>query len=79
MPVNNLGFDIFNVISASFGVKVFLILFLVFYTVFALMLFRQIQIMNKKLPTPISPILKFVGILHLGVALAVLLVVIGSF
>jgi hypothetical protein len=72
------GFDFFN-LSAAFGVKAFLILFLVFYNVFALLLYRQIQIMAKKLPTPLSPILKFIAIVHIGISLSILFLIAGSF
>ena len=69
----------FNFLGGIFIVKAFLVLFLVFYTVFALIIFRQIQLMVKALPAPISPFLKFVAIVHIGVSLAFLFVVLGVF
>lgn len=76
MPVENL-FN-FN-FGGVFIVKAFFILFLVFYTVFALIIFRQIQLMAKALPAPISPFLKFLAIVHIGISLALLFVVLGVF
>lgn len=66
-------------VSSVFIIKAFLILFLIFYAVFALMLFRQIQLMNKNMPTSLSPLLKSIAILNLGVSWAVLFLVVGSF
>ena len=72
-------FNSFDFISANFFIKAFFVLFLVFYSVFALIIFRQIQLMAKALPLGISPFLKFLGIVHIGVALALLFVVLGVF
>jgi len=70
-------FSILNVFSFGFGVKTFLILFLVFYAVFAFVLYIQIAQMSKKLPTSIDPSLKFIGFIHLGVSLAFLFISLG--
>lgn len=77
MPIE--GRNFLSFLNASFGIKAFFILFLVFYAFFALILFRQIQLMTKALPTALSPLLKFVAILHIGVALAFLFIVAGGF
>lgn len=77
MPVGNVGFDL--ALNAVFFVKIFFVIFLVFYTVFSLMLFRQIQVMGQALPTQILPYLKFLAIIHIGVSLAILFLVIGVF
>lgn len=63
----------------NFGVvmKAFLFLFLVFYVAFSLILYRQIQLMGKTLPTPLLPFLRFLAIIHVGVALAILFFVLG--
>lgn len=79
MPIEAVGVGFLDNLTAAFGVKSFLILFLVFYSVFALLMFRQVQIMDQKLPTALSPFLRFVGILHVGVALAILFLTIGTF
>ena len=73
------SFSFLNDFSLAFGIKAFLVLFLVFYSVFALILLRQIQIMSTTLPTELSPLLKFIGIMHFGFSLAVLFLVIGNF
>jgi len=80
MPIeNNPLFSIIGQINSAFVVKIFLILFLIFYNFFAFVMYRQIQLMCRTLPTPVSGVLKFVAIVHIGVSLAVLLAVIGIF
>lgn len=66
-------------LNAVFVLKSFVILFAVFYGVFSLILYRQIQLMDRSLPTPIGPFLKFIGILQIGIALAFLFILIGAF
>src|SRR3989344_5733671 len=75
----NYGDDLTNGLQVILGVKAFFVLFLIFFAIFALILFRQIQLMGRSLPTVINPYLAFVAILHLGVSLALLFVVIGVF
>ena len=77
MLVDNLASG--NFLNAVFIIKAFLGLFLVFYTVFALIIFRQVQLMAKTLPVSISPFLKFMAIIQIGVSLALLFVVLGVF
>lgn len=79
MPIENFSAVVFNNLTLVFSTKAFLVLFLVFYAVFALILWRQIQLMSKTLPTMLSPFLKFAGILHVGVAFSLLLMVLGLF
>lgn len=75
--VSNLG--IFDFLSAVFIFRAFFVLLLIFYIVFALIIFRQTQLMSKTLPTTLSPILMFIAILHLGIAVAFLFIVLGTF
>lgn len=79
MPIDETALGSFANISAVFGVKAFLVLFLIFYNILAVILFRQIQMTSSTLPTVLTPFLKFVGILHIGISLAVLFFVIGTF
>lgn len=65
--------------NAGLLVKAFVLLFVVFYTVFSLILFRQIQLMDRAIPTPIGPFLKFIGILQIGAALGFMFIIIGIF
>ena len=66
-------------LSFAFIIKALFVLLVIFYNVFALLIFRQTQLMAKTLPTVLSPILKFIAILHVGISLALLFVVIGVF
>jgi len=79
MPIDTTLPGFFNNLNIGFGVKAFFLLFVVFYIVFVLIVFRQIQLMDRALPSPIAPFLKFIGIVQLGVALAFLFIVIGIF
>ena len=67
--------SLFDFTNWDFFIKIFFVLFLVFYSIFALILFRQIQLMSKALPLQLSPLLKFIAILHIGFALALLFIV----
>lgn len=66
-------------IDPAFIIKTFLILFLIFYSIFSLIVFRQIQLMAKSLPVSLSPVLKFVAIVQIGVSGALLFITIGVF
>lgn len=79
MPVEEGGLGVFGNFTAAFGVKSFLILFLIFYTVFAFILYKQVNLMCRKLPTPLSPHLRFIAILNIGISFAVIFLVLGSF
>ncbi len=79
MPIVETTNVIFDSLNGLFIFKMFMVLFVVFYTIFALLLFRQVQIMTIKLPTKLSPILKFVAIVHIGFSLAILFLFISSF
>lgn len=79
MPIEPANLGLLGNINAALVVKAFLVLFLIFYAVFALILYRQIQLMGKTLPTSLTPLLQFMATIHIGVAIAVLLMVIGTF
>lgn len=80
MPIEQVPLSFFDFsINAALTTKLFLVLFLIFYSIFALILYRQVQLMNNKLPTILSPILSFVSTVHIGASLAVLFLIIGAF
>lgn len=66
-------------LNTGFLIKGFVLLFLIFYTFFSLILFRQIQLMDRAIPTAVGPFLKFIGILQIGFAIAFLFIIIGVF
>ena len=81
MPIDE-GLALPNLLTgfnAELILKAFMALFVIFYAVFSLILFRQIQLMDRAIPTPIGPFLKFIGILQIGVALGFLFIVLGVF
>lgn len=79
MPFIDVGNNLFTNLNLNFFLKAFFILFLFFYTIYSVMLFRQVQLMTTKLPTQLTPLLKFFGLINLGVSLALLFLVIGMF
>lgn len=78
MPIGTTA-GFFSFLSIHLLVKAFFVLILVFYGVFAIILYRQIISISGKLPTTLAPFLKFMGLVHVGVALALLSIVIGLF
>ena len=78
MPLD-VGNSLFGGSGAALGVKAFLVLFLIFYTVFAVILYRQIGLLNRKMTNSLAPVLKFVAFVHIGVTLALLFLTIGGF
>lgn len=79
MPIEDAVSNFSLGLGISFGIKAFFILFLIFYTIFALILYRQAQIMDKTLPTPIAGVLTFIAILQIGISLGLLFIVLGAF
>ncbi|MDO8487130.1 MAG: hypothetical protein Q7S45_02480 [Candidatus Curtissbacteria bacterium] len=80
MPVGDEIFNGFSSLGFGLAVKAFGILFVFFYLIFSIIIFRQTQLMTRVLPaTTISPFLKFIAILQIGVSLALLFSVIGVF
>ena len=56
-------------------IKFFLLVLMVFYLIFSVILFRQIDLMSQMVEAQITPALKLIGLIHLGLALAVFLAV----
>ncbi len=79
MPVGDTTNTIINSFNGLFITKMFMVLFIIFYTIFALLLFRQIQLMTKKLPTKLTPLLKFIAVVNVGFSLAILFLFMSSF
>lgn len=79
MPIEGGAFDSIASFDITVFFKTFFILFLIFYVVFAFVLYRQLTVMGRALPTQVVPFFKFVSILHIGFALALTFLVIGVF
>lgn len=79
MPIGEQTTNFLNIFGFGFALKAFAILFVIFYIFFAFLIFRQTQLMLKAVPTAVSPFIKFVAILQMGVALALLFAVMGVF
>ncbi len=70
--------------TSLFGLGIFLValkgaalIILVFYTIFALMVVRQVDLMSKTLITGVSPVLKAFSILHAGFAVGLIVLAWG--
>jgi hypothetical protein len=66
-------------LTFSFAAKILLLTFLAFYSVFSLILYRQIQLMARVLRIPLDSVLKSVAIIQIGISLALFFIVIGIF
>jgi len=54
-------------------IKVFVLTILALYIIFALICFRQVDLMNKVVEAQISPVLRLIALIHLGAAVFVFL------
>ena len=77
MPIERSVFGMLG-LESSFIVSAFFLLFVLFYIVFSLILYRQIQLMGRTLPTNLVGFLKFISILLVGMSLALLIIAVGS-
>lgn len=57
-------------------IKLLILSLMVLYFIFSLIVLRQINLMTETLITEISPIIKGLGLIHVFVALAMLVVII---
>lgn len=69
---------LFSVFEAGFLVKLFLIVFLIFYFFFSILLIRQVQIMANSIKTDLNLLLKAVTVGNLLLGLIVLIFAIFS-
>lgn len=58
-------------------IKVAILLILILYSIFALLIVRQVDLMSKTLLTPVSPIVRAISIIHAGFVLAFVVLFIG--
>jgi len=64
VPANNLP-----AVDYILIVHLTVLLILIFYAIFALIIVRQVDLMSKTLITPVSPVVKFISIVHAGLSL----------
>lgn len=69
--------QLFSSFSLSLGIKIFLLTFIFFYNILAVVIWRQTQLMSQILDEQnFSPFLKFLAAIHFFVALAVFILAI---
>lgn len=59
-------------------IKLGILTILLIYSIFALLIVRQVENMSKTLRTPVSPIVRMIAILHAGVAIGVFVLMFGA-
>lgn len=69
----SLLFKIFSSISPWLIVKIFALIWLGFYIIFAGIIVRQIELMNKILEAKFSPIIRLIALIHLGLTISLFL------
>ena len=71
-----MNIDIINFFQLHLIVKIFLIVLAVFYLVFTVVVHRQISLMTQVLDSRISPSVKSIAVVQIGVAAVILLLTI---
>lgn len=62
--------------NLSLVVDIFMIVVLFFYNIFAILMTRQVKLLNRSFKTDAAPLLLFFAIVHLFLSLLVLLIAI---
>ena len=71
------GFDPVNSLLLLDFVKIAILTLLFFYTIFALLIVRQVDLMSKTLITPVSALVKAISIIHSGFAVGFFVLAFG--
>ena len=58
-------------------IKIGILIILVIYSIFALLIVKQVDNMSKTLRTPISPLVRAISIIHAGLALGLIVLMFG--
>lgn len=58
-------------------IKLIILIILLFYAIFALLIVRQVDLMSKTLITRVSPIVRFISIVHAGFAIGLIILAWG--
>jgi len=59
-------------------IKLGILIILVIYSIFALLIVKQVDNMSKTLRTPISPLVRAISIIHAGVAVGLIVLMFGA-
>ena len=59
-------------------IKFGILIILVIYSIFALLIVKQVDNMSKTLRTPISPLVRAISIIHAGVAVGLIVLMFGA-
>ena len=73
VEISNNFFSFLGSTVFLFFLKVSTLIILSIYTIFALMIVRQVSLMGQTLITPVSPIVKLLAIVHAFFALGLLI------
>ena len=75
MEISNLQIISFQILTPF--LKIAVLLLLIFYSIFALIIVRQVDLMSKTLITPVSKLVTGVAIINAGFAIGFTLLVFG--
>lgn len=56
-----------------------ILIILIFYSIFSLIIIRQVDLMGKTLITKISPFIRALAIIHAGVAIGLIILTLGIY
>lgn len=66
--------DLIMKISPWSVVKIFILILLLLYVIFAAVLYRQVNLMNQILEAKFSPLLRLIALIHLLAIITILLI-----
>jgi len=71
MKTGFIGFNTTN-LNLNWLVLLFLLVVLIFYTIYAVLVFKQVKILNKTIFTQAAAVLNTIALIHLLLSLAIL-------
>ena len=71
MKTGFIGFNTTN-LNLNWFVLLFLLVVLIFYTIYAVLVFKQVKILNKTIFTQAAAVLNTIALIHLLLSLAIL-------
>lgn len=79
MPLEGVTLPIFSLDSFWQIVRFTILILSVLYFIFALIVVRQVNLMTETLITEVAPLLRAFSILHAGLALGIVILLIGLY
>jgi hypothetical protein len=77
MPINQSGVTALSILSFLILARVGIIALLILYIIFAFIIAKQVMVMTETIVTETAPLLRFLAILHVGLAIGVSMLIVG--